>query len=240
MKNINVNLNDLIQDEKIYKVKSILNHKNYYQVEENVHVIKNFTTQEERQWYIDIAEAATKEDWDRDKRSWWNKKILYVGDDRVNSQIVVGIRDRIKDLFSSEYSEWWVSGMQTVHRMFPGEQMFIHADNPSGTQDKTNYVQFGMVLYHNDFNGGEIFYKHLGIEYKPEAGDLLMHPGTTKYSHGTKPVLRGPNRYVSTAFAYDPLVKEVRDQSGVFKHLTNGKIDEQNMDPINKYFREKQ
>ena len=229
------NLNDLIEDESIYKIKKILNHKNFYSVEENIHVIKNFTTKKERNWFLNIAESVTEDEWDADQRIWWNKKIAHIGQENVNSKTMNTVLDRIKDLFYSEETEWVINGLQTIHRMRPGEKMFTHADNPSGTSSNTNYVQFGMVLYHNGFNGGEIFYNNLGISYKPEAGDLLMHPGSTKYTHSTRKVAPGPNRYVSTAFGYDPLVKDLRDKEMVFRNMISGK--ENLEDPIKKHLR---
>lgn len=230
------NLNDYLDNEDIYKIPKILNHPNYYEVEENIHVIKNFTSQGERDWFLNIATSSTEDQWDKDKREWWNKKIVYVGDHNVSNPILQGVLQRIKDLFDDEREEkWTIGGMLSVHRMMPGEKMFTHADNPSGTEGHTNYVQFGMVLYHNDFNGGEIYYKYLDLSYKPEAGDLLMHPGTTKYTHGTLPVLPGPNRYISTTFAFDPAVKRLRDKNLVFENLKTGEPEEGTEDPINKY-----
>lgn len=230
-----MNLNDYLEDESIYKVEKIINHPNYYRVEENIHVIKNFTTHEERSWFLNIAESATEEDWDKDKRDWWNKKILYVGDKNISNINLQGVIQRIRNLFDDEREEKWTfGGMLSVHRMMPGEKMFSHADNPSGTQGHTNYVQFGMVVYHNDFNGGEVFYEKLNIKYKPEAGDLLMHPGTTKYTHSTLPVLEGPNRYISTTFAFDPAVKRLRDKNLVFENIKTGE-PEDTIDPIKLY-----
>jgi len=222
-------------DESIYKVSSVINHPNYYQVEENVHVIKNFTTKEERDWFINIAESASDDQWNKDKRIWWNKKIAYIGDDNLVNPIVQDILQRIKNLFDDEKEEKWsFGGMMCVHRMQPGEAMFSHADNPSGTGGLTNHVIFGMVLYHNDFNGGEINYDNLNLNYKPEAGDLLMHPGSLKYTHSTLPVLPGPNRYISTTFAFDPKVKKIREKNMVFENLETGELDETE-NPITKY-----
>jgi len=225
-------------DESVYKVPSIMNHPNYYQVEENVHVIKNFTTEEERNWFLKIAESVEEYQWDKDKRVWWNKKIAYIGDENLASPIVQEIIKRIKNLFDDEKEkDWSFGGMMCVHRMIPGEAMFSHADNPSGTGGLTNHVIFGMVLYHNDFNGGEVKYDNLGITYKPEAGDLLMHPGSLKYTHSTLPVLDGPNRYISTTFAFDPKVKAVREKGLVFENIETGELEE-TIDPIRLYQRD--
>jgi len=231
-----LNTNDYINDESIYQASGVLNHPNYFSVEKNIHVIKNFTTQEERDWFISIAESAPEKHWWRDKRTWWNGKILYVGDENVGNPHIHDILSRIRDLFDDGREEkWHFGGMITVHRMKPGESMFLHSDNPSGTGNLTNYVQFGMTTYHSDFNGGEIYYPNLKIKYKPEKGDLLMHPGTTWYEHKTMPVMPGAVRYISTTFAYDPEVKRLRDQKMVFENIETGLADQSTPDPINYY-----
>ena len=234
-----------LDDDNLYQIPGVLNHPNYYKVEKNIHVIKNFTTQEERDFFINIAESGTEENWDKDKRRWWNKKILYVGDENLNHDHIRNILNRIRDLFglkrdSYDDERWFLGGMSTVHRMVPGESMFIHSDNPAGTAiddgktGLTNHVLFGMCLYHTQFNGGEVFYTNIGVEYKPEAGDLLMHPGSVKYTHGTKPVLPGPNRYISTTFVFDQKAKKLKEQGMVFESMEDGQNVEIE-DPIRKY-----
>ena len=229
--------NDWEHGDEIYQVPKILNHPNYYQVEKNIHVIKNFTTQEERDWFVSLAESAPEDYWWKDKREWWTGKMLYVGDENTSNKNVVNISSRIRDLFDDEKEEkWQFGGMISVHRMRTGESMFVHADNPSGTNGLTNYVQFGMGIYHSQFNGGEIYYEHLDIAYKPEPGDLLMHPGITKYTHRTLPVLPGPTRYLSTTFAFDPAVKRLREQNMVYENQKTGIA--QTEDPIFLYHKD--
>lgn len=229
------NLNDYMQDYSMYNVSQVKLHPNYHQVEENIHVIKNFTTQEERDWFLNIAQSAEEDDWGKDDREWWNKKILFIGEKNLNHPILITVMQRIKDLFDDKINESWAfGGSSSIHRMQEGEAMFVHADNPSGTHRENNYVQFGLVLYHNDFDGGEVIYPELNLEYKPSAGDLLMHPGTTKYTHGTKPVLNGSVRYISTAWVFDPKVKKVRDKNMVFDQVDTGEITG-DIDPITKY-----
>lgn len=71
-------------------------------------------------------------------------------------------------------------------------------DSPENNKTKTHY---GMVLYLNDnYDGGEIYYPKLNLQYKPKRGDLIIHPGTEEYMHGVKDISNG-NRYVITFFA---------------------------------------
>lgn len=62
-------------------------------------------------------------------------------------------------------------------------------------------VLYGGILYWNDeFEGGQLSYTNLNIDYNPVPGDLVLHPGTEEYTHGVRDVLSGV-RYTSTIFA---------------------------------------
>jgi hypothetical protein len=220
------NSNDYVDnDDEIYQVKSIFLHPNYYKVEKNIHVIKNFISQDESDWFVSVAESEKEENWWIDKRPWWNGKMLYIGDQNLGHTHIQNIFSKIKELFGSDENRWSFGGLMSIHRMQTGESMFLHADNPSGTGNLNNYVQFGMTMYHTNFDGGEIHYDNLGITYKPERGDILIHPGSTRYSHRTLPVKGENTRYVSTTFAYDPKVKKLRDSHMVFENMKDGTLD---------------
>jgi hypothetical protein len=235
------NYYDPLEKTKFYQPKNVLNHPNYYKIEENIHVIKNFTTEKERKYYLNVVKNSTKYDWNKDPREWWNNKILFIGEKRILDYQNINILNRIKKLFN-DYNEQdiYFSQIGNINRMQPGEKMFSHSDNPCGSEidygikGVTNYVIFGMTLYHSQFNGGEIFYDNLNISYKPNAGDLLIHPGSLKYTHSTLPVLPGENRYISTVFLYDKKAKKLKENNFVFENIIDQKV-EKTQDPIKKY-----
>lgn len=53
-----------------------------------------------------------------------------------------------------------------------------------------------LIYLNNDYDGGEIYFPELGIEIKPEAGDLVCFPDTPDFVHGVKPIESGI-RYTS-------------------------------------------
>lgn len=72
----------------------------------------------------------------------------------------------------------------------PGQRMLPHYDNLGG--DHSAPVMYGCVFYINDdFEGGELWYPNQGVEYVPEAGDLIIHPGSREYSHGVREIESG-------------------------------------------------
>lgn len=71
-----------------------------------------------------------------------------------------------------------------------GKAMLPHYDNVGG--DHVAPVMYGCVFYLNDdFEGGELWYPNHGVEYKPVAGEMIIHPGTREYSHGIKEIISG-------------------------------------------------
>lgn len=119
----------------------------------------------------------------------------------------------------------------------PGEEgMFVHNDSPGkgcemnltqiDTWQTCCLIDFGLVAYFGDFEGGEIFYPHLNedgsinpeedgeanpcLTYKPEAGDVVIHSAFHPYEHGTKPVTSGMR------IAYSNFMLLAEDNPGSF------------------------
>jgi hypothetical protein len=195
------------------RLKKIHTHPNFEMLEERIWVIHDFINPEFREYYLNIANNALEEEWWKREPGWWNGKFLVLPqDNKIPNMIVDEIKKWIDD------PDYWIWGQPaSVHRMKEGESMFLHADNPNEKSGLNNWVDLSFVLYHNDFNGGEIIYPELGFEYHPRAGDLLMHPGSQSHMHGTKPVLPGPIRYNSTMWAYDNRAKKLHDDHKVFE-----------------------
>ena len=197
-------------DERLLKISQ---HKGFEALEAHIWVIHDFLTEEEKSFYVNFAEESKEEEWWKREPGWWNGKFLALPQDSlIPGQIVERIKTLIED------PDYWIWGApMSVHRMKPGEKMFLHADNPNEKSGLNNWVDLSFVLYHNHFNGGEIIYPELNLEYHPKPGDLLMHPGSQHYLHGTNPVLEGPNRYNSTMWAYDSRAKKMHEEGLVYE-----------------------
>jgi hypothetical protein len=120
--------------------------------------------------------------------------------------------------------------------MRPGEEMFVHEDSPGEGKEHllTNddvwstctALDYGVIAYFGEYEGGEVFYPELDIEISPEPGDLVIHGATPRWKHGVKPVKSGM-RYAFSNFSlpyeknpgsfYNYKTKEYSD-------MVNGKI----------------
>jgi hypothetical protein len=70
-----------------------------------------------------------------------------------------------------------------------GQNFINHID------DLDNTRKISMVYYINDeYTGGEIVFPRFGLNYKPQADEMIMFPSTYVYNHSVLPVVEG-NRY---------------------------------------------
>lgn len=185
----------------------ILSNSNLEVIEENIWVIHNFVKKEESEIYLALADSALEEDWWKENSGWYEGKYLNLSLNTDIQKISQEITERFKDLFDNG-SSYYYGGPTSVHRMTKDQEMFVHPDF-SEADDIEDIVLFNTAIYHNTVLGGEIYYPELGIEYHPNQGDLVMHPGTTRYRHGVKKVLQD-TRYISTLWVADELGMSIK------------------------------
>lgn len=213
-------------------------HNKFIKLEENIWLLKDFTSEEERKNYLDFVNTIEEEKWWEKNRNWWVGKYFPIGPEYEIENTAIKLRDNLRKLISEDVS---LGSFGSIHRLKEGFGMFLHTDNPSekgrplleedgqvvGTiEGHNNYCILAVVTYLNDFNGGEIYFPALNFKYKGNAGDLLIFPGTGKeYDHGVKKVEAGPIRYITTAFGYDPRVEALKAKNYVFEDVETGELD---------------
>lgn len=192
----------------------ILSHKDIEIIEENIWVIHNFTSKEESDIYMSVANSTPEEEWWVENGGWYKGKYLNVSLNKNIQKISNNIIKRFQDLFiyGSEYN---YGSPTSIHRMTKGQEMFVHPDFAEA-DGKEDIVLFNTAIYHNTVPGGEIYYPELGMEYHPVRGDIVIHPGTTKYRHGVKKVI-DDTRYISTLWVADTEGMKIRTSGQMTK-----------------------
>lgn len=217
---------------KLTKLDDNLNVK---KVEDNIWVIPNFITDKERKIYLDYIDTLPEEDWWKQNRNWWVGKYISIENATEINILAKTLSDRVQQYLADDV---YIGAFGSIHRLTEGQGMFIHTDNPTDTRDllnehgekigetsgHNNYCILAMVLYLNDFNGAELYFPRLNnLEYKANAGDLVLFPGTgEEYDHGVRPLLPGPNRYITTGFGYDMRVESLKKAKYVFEDVKTG------------------
>lgn len=105
----------------------------------------------------------------------------------IHSQVHDSLRNCLND-YSSRYgvSINWIGSFNMV-KYGPGEKFNVHSDD--GDPYRCTVSAVGYI--NNNYKGGELYFNHFDLTYKPEAGDLILFPSSYIYSHASIPVTEG-------------------------------------------------
>ena len=99
---------------------------------------------------------------------------------------------------------------QTMHLLKYDESGHLPAHQDQGVSSRV----LSVLLYLNDnYEGGEIEFKHSDIKFKPKAGSVLFFPSNFLYVHEVYPVTRGP-RYALPNWYHNIPFSEKRNSTG--------------------------
>jgi Rps23 Pro-64 3,4-dihydroxylase Tpa1-like proline 4-hydroxylase len=104
------------------------------------------------------------------------------------------LKKRIKDISENVLSTELSEVSYHAQKWTDGAYASFHSDNSDEDGNPTEFERskFAVFIYLNDnFDGGELYYPGLDLEYRPVAGEMIIHPGTKEYSHGVRAVYNG-------------------------------------------------
>lgn len=186
---------------------------------DGIYLFKKYVPEDMCKYYVEkLNEFDIKEFIEEDTNVGWYADKMSPGVDRV-----IDLWEHISELI---YPEYVINPQTRFIANRPGlSGMFVHVDSPGkGKHDELIQVDafstcalidYGIVAYFGDFEGGEIFYPMFNpdgslktdnnntdkfLMYKPEPGDVVIHGSETPYFHGTMDVKSGV-RYAYSCFA---------------------------------------
>jgi hypothetical protein len=131
----------------------------------------------------------------------------------------------IKERFSNKLEDEIFMGLNLgVVRMKSGDSWGLHSDNHDSLylREKSAKLKdgedftlefnniWGIVMYFNDFEGGDIFYPEQGISYHPKKGDLLIHSSEDHCLHGVSKLISEVRySHSNNLFNYIKVPKEI-------------------------------
>jgi hypothetical protein len=84
-----------------------------------------------------------------------------------------------------------------INHFRAGHDLLLHTDNLHKSS-----VSHGAAYYiTDDYSGGEIYYPTLGLEFRPKANSLIIHPVKDTHEHGVREVTAG-DRFTLTYFGF--------------------------------------
>jgi hypothetical protein len=173
--------------------------KNYIELSNNIYVYKNFMNQLECENLYKYCISLPENSWNFiSKHKWFDNKVSAPTDE------LLFLYKRISDLI---YPTHKMLPSLNLRRLKQGQDMYLHSDslqdnNKSNYNSQNHTIEYGIVAYINDdYSGGEIFYPNKDLEYKPMAGDLVIHGSQKDCEHGVKKVISG-TRYCYSNFLF--------------------------------------
>lgn len=166
----------------------------FTKIGEDIYVYKNFISEYELEEINSFILSLNESDWHED-----NKDIKWMLRTE-NTKILEPIRDRIVNLADSDMT---IGSNTALIKMKKGYSWGVHQDdynfkdvveksksyNEGDPFDLVDISVYGIVIYFNNFDGGEIYYPEQNIEYKPKPGDMVIHGSGFNCRHGVKEIL---------------------------------------------------
>ena len=171
---------------------------NFKQIGEDIYVFKNFLSVQERESLTNFVKQIPE-------TSWFGRNSMGFIQTKM-------IRDRIRDNVDESYT---VGETEFFVRLKSGDIHGPHSDNHDFLDlrkasqtlvegqpfDLVPDNKYGIVVYLNDFKGGELRYINQNIIYKPEAGDMVIHSAEEHCMHEVLEV-KSEYRYSHPNFLY--------------------------------------
>ena len=210
-----------------------------YGTPSGVFIFKGFFTDEECKMVEDsLEDYKNDEKYEDTLINWYSNKVS------PPLQPIHELWEKASELL---YPEYVIHPQANVLIITPdmNEGMFTHSDSPGkGECHRLSQIDvwktcceldYGLVGYFGDFEGGEIFYVNIDkngnrtdgigpdecLTIKPERGDLVIHGAFAPHAHGVKPVTSGKR------YAFSNFVLKAEDNPGTFYNYKTPEYYEQ-------------
>jgi predicted 2-oxoglutarate/Fe(II)-dependent dioxygenase YbiX len=143
-----------------------------------------------------------------------SKTDIYLNQQTFISNELFGALDRTLSHYSTElypFAEKNIKSREkTMHLLKYDKTGHLPAHQDQGISTRV----LSVLLYLNDdYEGGEIEFRHSGLKFKPEAGSVLFFPSNFLYVHEVYPVTKGP-RYALPNWYHNVPLEFKRDSTG--------------------------
>lgn len=169
----------------------MFNKDGFNKIGEDIYVYHNFVTEDECNFILHIAKSFSENEWfGRFNTSQEGHKTSIIGIDCI-LQVKKRLLNRLeKGIYLSDNS--------SVVRMQKGATWGLHSDNHDFLEVRKKNEQYkdgdeftleqnnlwGLVMYFNEFEGGDLYYPNQNKSYQPKKGDLVIHSSEEHCLHG--------------------------------------------------------
>ena len=204
---------------------------------ENIVELENFMTEEEVNFLEKSAKSLTI--WDVTEShvnengtviydaSYWKDRVASAPSLNQNDPkivpVIMGLFNRLQPIIEDFFNVKVRPTGQTIVKWNPGQFQRPHADKElhygpdAGLPNDFPHYDISSLFYINDdYEGGELYFPHQNIQFKPKRGSAYFFPGDMNYVHGVTEV---KNSYRYTC----PFFWEILEHTGDIKPDYNKK-----------------
>jgi hypothetical protein len=159
-------------------------------------LVKNVLTPEQCQVYVDWIDKYAAPDAFRPGYRLATITVSDLYDENISFlQPLRVVINKVEKFFRDNYEIKHTFDMKRLY----GNIMDTGAENPAHDDDGDHYdgkpeveLHYSSILMLNsDYEGGELYFEHHGVQVKLEAGDVIMFRGNAENLHGVREVLSG-------------------------------------------------
>lgn len=164
-------------------------------VGQDIYAYPNFITQEECKQIVNLIESIPESNWKKSlNEAGFGYEISFYDIPQIEeiNKRLKSILDPDVYLNSSVYPTRMQRGLVGTHHSddFDFLSVIEASKNLKDGEDfrlvENNIA--GLIMYFNDFEGGELYYSNQDITYSPKAGDLLIHSSSVHCKHQVQEV----------------------------------------------------
>lgn len=118
----------------------------------------------------------------------------------IYTEVITGVRECLAH-YSGLYNNLKLDYEEATNfvRYQEGQHFSIHPD--SGYSYSCVVSTIGYI--NDNYTGGEYILPYFDVKFKPEMGDVLIHPSTFVYAHASLPVITGTKYSAVTMYDYN-------------------------------------
>jgi Rps23 Pro-64 3,4-dihydroxylase Tpa1-like proline 4-hydroxylase len=161
----------------------------FIELGKDIYLYNKFASEQECKDIVTIIDSMKKEDF------YWPDDQTCITGKMLEVDI---IKQRLVNILDNKLKLGENSGVVVMKQ---GSFLGTHSDNHD-FENSSKSIVYGMVVYFNEFDGGEIYYPAQNIEYKPQPGDLIIHSAKSHCLHGVKEV-KNNSRYCHSNHIYE-------------------------------------
>jgi hypothetical protein len=150
---------------------------NFKQISDGIWVYKKFVPEQECNVIAELASKVPEHMWF--ERDWYKSTKKQINE-------LLPIHKKMNSILKKDFN---IGENLSVVKFVKGQTWNLHKDNHDSlhilesnsnikegeTVYPAEYTTHGVIFYFNEYEGAEISYPEIGIRYKPEKGDMLVH-----------------------------------------------------------------